>query len=58
MTECIDCGYEFNYNDPSATRSFFRIELRNEVVRGRIGAITYCKECAPFGNTKIPGRLE
>ncbi len=58
MTECEKCGYEFNYNDPSATRSYYRIEKRSEAIHGQRGMVAYCIGCAPFGNTKIPGKLD
>lgn len=58
MPKCEKCGYEFNYDDPSGTRSYYRIEMQNEVYRGRTSSVVYCKGCAPFGNTKIPAKLE
>jgi hypothetical protein len=56
--KCEKCDYEFNYNDPSGTKSYFVIEQRNEMTRGRSDMVAYCRSCAPFGNTKIPGKLE
>jgi len=56
--ECEKCGYEFSYQDPSATRSYYVIGEENEAFRGREKTIAYCKQCAPFGNTKIPGKLQ
>ena len=58
MVECEKCGYEFNYLDPDGTRQYYIIQLRNEMSRGSNGKVAYCKDCAPFGNTKIPGKLE
>lgn len=55
--KCEKCGYEFNYLDPSGTRQYFVVELRSEMNRGATAKVAYCQECAPFGNTKIPGKL-
>jgi len=57
MVECEKCGYQFNYNDPSATRSYYAIESRTEATKGRNGKVVYCRKCAPFGNTKIPEKI-
>jgi hypothetical protein len=57
MSECEKCGHEFDYFDPSATASYYKIELKSEVSHGRTGVLYYCKGCAPFGNTKIPEEI-
>ena len=58
MAKCEKCGHEFDYNDPSATKQFYEINLRSELTRGYSKSITYCRGCAPFGNTKIPEKLK
>lgn len=55
--QCEDCGYEFNYRGSTGTRSYYVIEVRNEMTRGTDGKIAYCRSCAPFGNTNIPDKL-
>lgn len=56
--KCEKCDYEFDYQDPSATKSFYVIERRSEAFHGAGGTIAFCQSCAPFGNTKIPGKLQ
>lgn len=56
--ECEKCGHEFNYDDPSGTRSYYVVEMHSEAYHGRKGVVAYCLDCAPFGNTKIPGKLQ
>jgi hypothetical protein len=57
MRKCAKCGYEFNYLDPTGTKEYYLVELRNEMTKGSRGTVVYCKECAPFGNTKIPDQV-
>lgn len=56
--KCEKCDHEFNYDDPSGTRTYYVIEKRNEVVRGPTETIAYCSGCAPFGNTSVPEKLQ
>lgn len=54
---CEKCGYEYNYDDPTASRTYYTVEEKNEMTHGRSGVVAYCKKCAPFGNTKIPTKF-
>jgi hypothetical protein len=55
--KCEKCGHEFNYENPTETKSFYVIERRSEMYRGNSGSVAFCKGCAPFGNTKIPEQI-
>lgn len=57
MSECAKCGHEFDYEHPAATKQYYQIEMKSEMYHGRSGVVFYCKECAPFGNTKIPEKI-
>jgi hypothetical protein len=55
--DCTKCGKTFNYLNPECNDDYYVVQRRSARYRGSLNSVVYCENCAPFGNTKIPGQL-